>query len=70
MAALPVGHAIGFFDGERLVHMMLGVGDGQAAGNKNDCIGMGHPAGWEVLDLRSLRWNQDGSITAAGAAAA
>lgn len=66
MAVLPEGHAVGFFDGDRLVHVMMSIGAGHAAGNKNDCIGMGHPAGWETLDLNRLKWNQDGSITAPG----
>lgn len=66
MEALPAAHAVGFFDGNRLVHLMISLGHGHAAGNKNDCIGMGHSAGWEALDLKRLKWNMDGGITAPG----
>lgn len=66
MATLPGAHAVGFFDGNRLVHVMMSLGEGHAAGNKNDCIGIGHPVGWEALDLKRLMWNQDGSIMAPG----
>lgn len=66
IAALPAGLAVGFFDGERLVHAMVTVGDGHACGNKNDCVGLGHPVGWEALDLSNLRWDGNGGITAPG----
>ena len=66
IAALPEGHAIGFFDDQRLVHVMLGVGNGRAAGNKNDCVGIGAPIGWETLNLNHLAWNADGCVTAPG----
>lgn len=66
LSAVPEGHALGFFDGARLVHLMMSTGAGHAAGNKNDCIGLGHPAGWEVLDLNRLRWDGDGNVTAPG----
>ncbi|MFS2105611.1 hypothetical protein [Ralstonia sp. Ralssp135] len=66
IAALPEGHAIGFFDDQRLVHVMLGVGNGRAAGNKNDCVGIGAPIGWEALNLNHLAWNADGCVTAPG----
>lgn len=51
LRAIPEGATIGFFDGKTLVHVMLSVGEGSAAGNKNACIGMGNPVGWEILDL-------------------
>jgi hypothetical protein len=66
MKAIPPGHAIGFFVEEqnktwRMIHVMLSVGDGKAAGNKNDCIGVGSMVGWEVLDLANeLKWEGDG----------
>lgn len=63
---LPTGHAIGFFDNERLIHVMLGTGGGHAAGNKNNCIGIGNSVGWESLNLRNLRWNQNGNVLAPG----
>lgn len=66
VASLPAGFAVGFFEGQRLVHAMLTVGDGHACGNKNDCIGLGHAVGWEALDLRNLRWDGNGGITAPG----
>lgn len=64
--ALPEGHAVGFFDGPRLVHVMLSLGNGAAAGNKNDCIGIGAPVGWETLNLNHLNWNENGCVTAPG----
>lgn len=66
MEKLPEGHAIGFFDDQRLVHVMLSVGNSRAAGNKNDCIGIGEPIGWEALNLNHLTWNEDGCVTAPG----
>ncbi|OKH45563.1 hypothetical protein NIES2101_26285 [Calothrix sp. HK-06] len=69
MQAIPPGHAIGFFVEEqdktwRMIHVMLSVGGGKAAGNKNDCIGVGSMLGWEVLDLAGgLKW-EDGYIKA------
>lgn len=56
LRAIPEGATIGFFDGSTLVHVMLSLGNGHAAGNKNGCIGMGSPIGWEALDL-SAGWN-------------
>ncbi len=63
---LPAGVAVGFFEGERPVHVMLSVGDGHACGNKNNCVGRGNEVGWESVDLRTLRWNGNGGITAPG----
>jgi len=63
---LPAGTAVGFFEGERPVHVMLSVGDGHACGNKNNCIGRGNPVGWESLDLKALNWDGNGGITAPG----
>ena len=40
-----------------IVHAMVSLGDGWAAGNKNSCIGIGNHIGWEKLDLASgLNW--------------
>ena len=50
---VPEGASIGFFDNGTLVHEMISLGDGTACGNKNACIGMGSPVGWEALDLRN-----------------
>lgn len=66
MENLPAGHAVGFFEGNRLAHVMLSVGDGHACGNKNSCVGVGRDIGWESLDLKSLQWNGAGGITAPG----
>lgn len=53
LRGIPRGATIGFFkpEGDVLVHAMLSLGGGLAAGNKNACIGMGAPLGWEILDL-------------------
>jgi hypothetical protein len=65
MRRLKPGHVLGFFVGNNIIHAMLCTGQGKAAGNKNDCVGIGHPVGWELLDLASkLNWAQDGSVTA------
>lgn len=53
---IPEGATIGFFNAGTLVHAMISLGGGEAAGNKNGCIGMGHDLGWEILDLTQL-WN-------------
>lgn len=65
LETVPVGSFLGFFwESERslvLMHVMVYVGDGHAAGNKNACMGIGAPAGWEVLDLRGLDWAANGN---------
>ena len=72
MYRLEPGNMIGFFwnapQGFKMVHAMLCVGKGLAAGNKNDCVGVGHPVGWEILDLANgLGWQGNtGTITAPG----
>ncbi len=51
--ALPAGYFIGFVNeaNNRLRHVMISLGAGQAAGNKSDCVlSSGHSIGWEVLD--------------------
>lgn len=53
---IPEGASIGFFDRGTLVHEMISIGDGEACGNKNACIGYGSPIGWETLNLRN-GWN-------------
>ena len=64
--SIPAGHAIGFFtkskDSWIMIHAMVSVGDGKAAGTKNACLGIGKPIGWEVLDLGKLSWGA-GCIT-------
>lgn len=62
MQGLPQGHAIGFFNGNTLIHLMISLGRGKAAGNKNDCVGLGKPVGWEILELSQLQWRSDGNI--------
>lgn len=60
MQHVPQGSFLGFFEGTRLVHAMIAVGGGCAAGNKNACIGLGNPVGWEILDLANLDWGNIG----------
>ncbi|AKT41155.1 hypothetical protein [Chondromyces crocatus] len=62
MQHVPQGAFIGFFNPEgRLIHAMIATGFGCAAGNKNACIGVGSPVGWEVLDLGGkLHWVSGG----------
>jgi hypothetical protein len=55
LSYIPEGATIGFFDGGVLVHAMISLGQGLAAGNKNACIGQGSPIGWEILDL-AIGW--------------
>jgi hypothetical protein len=64
MMRVPRGSFLGFFDiGDglaQLIHAMVAVGHGKAAGNKSACIGTGAPVGWEILDLANgLRWVSD-----------
>ena len=72
IASLQPGQILGFYfveDGqERMMHCMLSVGQGKAAGNKNDCMGIGRAVGWEVLDLGGLRWDGDQLTCPRGAA--
>ena len=61
MRRLPQGCFIGFIEHvknvPKLIHGMLSVGAGIAAGTKNSCIGVGNPVGWELIDLAGrLRW--------------
>lgn len=52
---IPKNNVIGFFNADnRLIHVMLSLGSGLAAGNKNSCIGIGNPVGWEILNLNNL----------------
>ena len=40
-----------------IVHAMLSLGNGWAAGNKNSCVGIGRHVGWEILNLADgLNW--------------
>ena len=71
MYRLERGNVIGFYwqtdNGPILVHAMISLGNGLAAGNKNDCVGVGRPLSWEKLDLScNLKWADDGTINAPG----
>lgn len=64
MKNVPQGSILGFIDHSgstpKLIHTMISTGNGFAAGNKNACIGIGAPSGWEMLNLsHDLRWLQD-----------
>jgi hypothetical protein len=64
MRKVPQGAFIGFFEGDRLIHAMIATGAGLAAGNKNACLGIGSPVGWEILDLGNLAvWSGGGATT-------
>jgi len=71
MKELPAGFFIGFFEmasdcemAQKLIHAMVCVGHGKAAGTKNACIGIGEPSGWEELDLAErLHWGGSASFT-------
>ena len=63
MQRVPQGASMGFFRDRTLVHFMIAVGAGCAAGNKNHCIGIGNPVGWEILNLaEKLTWGRGGFI--------
>lgn len=71
MYRLERGNVIGFYwqdnNDTKLVHAMISLGKGLAAGNKNDCVGVGQPVSWEKLDLSNkLNWADDGTIIAPG----
>ena len=55
MRNIPPGALLGFFGKGGIAHMMISVGGGSAAGNKNQCLNIGNPLGWEVIDL-SAQW--------------
>lgn len=71
MRELPAGPFIGFFEQaggcemeQKLIHAMISLGDGKAAGTKNGCIGIGEATGWEELDLAGrLNWGGNASFT-------
>ncbi len=59
---IPEGQVIGFMANGRLVHMMISVGGGQAAGINNlQGMGMGTNGRWELIDLKKLVVNQTGN---------
>lgn len=61
MQRVPQGASIGIFRGQTLIHFMIAVGAGSAAGNKNACIGIGSPVGWEIINLANgLTWKEGG----------
>lgn len=72
MRSVPEGHAVGFFQKDNnkivMVHAMISLGNGRAAGNKNNCVGVGKAVGWEILDLADgLKWLETtGGIIAPG----
>ncbi len=57
LTALEPGEVLGFYEGDRLTHAMLYTGEGCATGNKNGCIGIGNPIGWEKLNL-AMNWDK------------
>lgn len=67
---VPTGSFLGFFrydDGHQrmeLIHAMIYLGNGWAAGTKNQCIGLGSPNGWESVDLSQLQWGSRYSFRA------
>lgn len=63
-SGIPGGHIIGFFQDDDLKHAMISTGSGNAAGNKNDCMGIGNPVGWEELKLPTV--NEDGEFIPKG----
>lgn len=66
LCQVEAGHMIFFFCGANPIHAMLSTGNGKAAGNKNDCIGVGSPmVGWEELNLgTNMSWSVDGKLLA------
>lgn len=56
LISLPPGMFLCFLAENRVIHAMLSMGNGWAAGNKNLCIGIGNPGGWEIIDLGKLTW--------------
>ena len=59
---IPEGQVIGFMANGRMVHMMISVGGGQAAGINNlQGMGMGTNGRWELIDLKKLVVNQTGN---------
>lgn len=64
MAGVPQGHFLAFFANQNgmwtMIHAMVSTGAGNAAGNKNDCIGIGRMFGWELLNLQTVKWGTDG----------
>jgi hypothetical protein len=70
MKLVPPGSFLAFIElkigvPRKIIHAMTALGGGKAAGNKNDCIGIGHSVGWEELDLAALPW-QDGCFVPPG----
>jgi hypothetical protein len=75
---VPPGHALGFFRIEHFAassasnvrmdpfHVMLNTGGNKAAGNKNDCVGLGDMFGWEERDLSQLKWYQGAVVAPKG----
>jgi hypothetical protein len=68
LSTLSPGTMLGFFEDsgghKKLIHAMIYLGNNEAAGNKNNCIGIGNSIGWEILNLNRLDWTPEGSITA------
>ena len=65
MFNVPQGSFIGFFSSSgRIIHALMATGAGFAAGNKNECIGIGQPVGWENLNLAGggLNWHFGGGF--------
>mmetsp|Transcript_56945 Transcript_56945/g.180167 ORF Transcript_56945/g.180167 Transcript_56945/m.180167 type:complete len:488 (-) Transcript_56945:191-1654(-) len=68
LAAVPRGAVVGFFSGQRLVHLMLCLGGGRAAGKDNSQnVGVGENGfiGFETLDLTGF-WADTNSARTSG----
>ena len=67
MRAVPGGYLIYFVHGVIPIHAMISTGGGMAAGNKNNCVGVGESVGWEQLDLaKDLDWGGEADILVPG----
>jgi len=67
MRGVPGGYLIYFVHGVKPIHAMISTDNGMAAGNKNNCVGVGKAVGWEQLNLASnLDWGGAADIRVPG----
>ncbi len=63
LMGIPKGYIVGFFKidsktkKERLIHVMISLGDGKAAGVNNKLIGLGNNRKWEEIDFSQIFYN-------------